>query len=162
VGRGALADGVAGLAIGQGRVAAEAAHARLTGAPVRPAPPRSAVSPQMVKPDFFAALNRVAPPRLPAGGWLSAPEAEMQGTIAVQEFLDEVSRCFSCGSHGCPVLHVCNAEELVLAQHLALTRVSTRAPADPQSDECPPCAAPRLGLTVACVSALRLPVRCSS
>lgn len=111
--------GVAGMAIRQGREAAEAAHARLSGVPITPAPERFLISSERVKPDFFAEVRRVVPPRLPAGEWLTAPEAEIQGTITEQEFLEEVSRCFSCGlCYGCEQCFMyCNADGVVRLQH---------------------------------------------
>ena len=115
VGGDARGLGVAGLAIGQGRQAAEAAHARLRGLTPQPALPFAPVSSDMVKPDFFAARSPAAPPQRPPGEWLAFPEAELRGTISEEEFLQEVSRCFSCGlCFGCEQCFMyCNAEGLI-------------------------------------------------
>jgi formate dehydrogenase major subunit len=97
-----LGLGIASQAIGQGRQAAEAVHARLQAMPA-PATPRKPPLPKgAVKPDFYAAHAPVAPPRRPADTWRADPEAELQGTISEAEFLGEVGRCFSCGlCYGC-------------------------------------------------------------
>jgi len=97
-----LGIGVAGLAIGQGRRAAEAAHARLRGLESWTDPQRPAVSSATVKADFFPEIERVPSERKPAREWLAFPDEEIQGTISEQQFLQEVSRCFSCGDcFGC-------------------------------------------------------------
>ncbi len=113
--------GVAGSAIGQGRLAAEAVHARLRGLAGPPAPRPAPISSDTVKPDFFAGLEPVAPPRAPAGQWRSAPEAELQGTISEAEFLQEASRCFSCGlCSGCEQCFMyCNAVGITPVEHPA-------------------------------------------
>jgi NADPH-dependent glutamate synthase beta subunit-like oxidoreductase/ferredoxin len=111
--------GLAGLAIGQGREAAEAAHARLAGLPVAPVRERAPVSSGMVTLDFVEAIQRAAPPRLPPGEWLTDPDAEIQGTITEEEFLQEVSRCLSCGyCYGCEQCFMyCNADAIVPSRH---------------------------------------------
>lgn len=98
----ARGPGVAGLAIRQGREAAEAAHARLRGLAVAPTPLGEPVSSDMVKPAFHPEARPVVPPERPQNEWLAFPDAELRGTIGETAFLQEVARCFSCGScYGC-------------------------------------------------------------
>lgn len=113
--------GVAGSAIGHGRLAAEAVHAHLRGLATPPAPRPAPISSDTVKPEFFAGLERVTPPRAPAGHWRVSPEAELQGTISEAEFLQEASRCFSCGlCFGCEQCFMyCNAEGVTPLEHPA-------------------------------------------
>jgi formate dehydrogenase major subunit len=107
--------GVAGMAIGQGRQAAEAAHARLRGRTTPLPPQRIPVLNNMVKSDFYAGSSPVAPPRRPPEAWLVSPQSELQGSISEEEFQQEASRCFSCGlCYGCEQCFMyCNAEGLV-------------------------------------------------
>lgn len=107
--------GVAGLAIGQGRQAAESVDCQLRGVPV-PAPRGpAAVTSDMVKLDFFAGRHPVTPPERPPEEWLLLPEAELRGTISAEEFLQEAERCVSCGlCSGCEQCFMfCNAEGIV-------------------------------------------------
>ena len=107
-----LGLGVAGLAIRQGREAAEAVHNRLVGLPAPAARQQHAVASSAVKPDFYDERERVALPRRPVAERIASPEAEIQGTISEQEFLREAARCFSCGlCYGCERCFMyCNAE----------------------------------------------------
>lgn len=116
-----LGIGVAGLAIGQGRRAAEAADARLRGLESCTAPRRPTLSSTAVKADFFPEIERVPSERKPAREWLAFPDEEIQGTISEQQFLQEVSRCFSCGDcFGCEQCFMyCNAHGLVRLEHVA-------------------------------------------
>jgi len=98
----ARGPGVAGLAIRQGREAAEAAHARLRGLAIPPEPVCDPVSSGMLKPAFYPGAPPVVPPERPRDEWLAFPEAELRGTISEAAFLQEAARCFSCGScYGC-------------------------------------------------------------
>lgn len=89
--------GLAGIAVAQGRRAAEAVHARLRGlaAPGDTASPP--VSSPRVKPDFYTPVKPLGPPRRPSDEWLSRPDDEIEETISEAQFLEEVARCFSCG-----------------------------------------------------------------
>lgn len=92
-----LGLGVASLAIAQGRMAAEAAHARLRGlAPAQPGPSEP-ISASRVKLDYYRAVAPTEPPRRPPDEWLARPDDEITGTISESQFLDEVGRCLSCG-----------------------------------------------------------------
>lgn len=111
--------GVAGSAISQGRQAAEAVDARLRGVPVPAVAQRDPVSSDMVKSDFYPESHPVVPPERPSEQWLEYPDEEPRGTITEEEFLREVSRCFSCGlCYGCEQCFMfCNAEGLVKLKH---------------------------------------------
>jgi NADPH-dependent glutamate synthase beta subunit-like oxidoreductase/Pyruvate/2-oxoacid:ferredoxin oxidoreductase delta subunit len=104
--------GIAGRAIGQGRQAAEALHARLQGVDERPSNQGPPLPTHAVKPDFYADRPPVAPARRPADQWLTAPDSELQDTITEAAFLQEVARCFSCGlCYGCEQCFMyCNAD----------------------------------------------------
>jgi NADPH-dependent glutamate synthase beta subunit-like oxidoreductase/ferredoxin len=108
----ALGPGIAAMAIAQGRQAAEAVHARLRGLP-RPtgATPGPVASPAIVKADYYVAKERVSLPSLTVDARLARPDAEVDQTLGEEAFLDEVTRCFSCGlCFGCEhCFTYCNA-----------------------------------------------------
>lgn len=110
--------GLAGIAIRQGREAAEAAHARLRGLTTPPADQRPSVDGQ-VKTDFYAGRAPVSLPQRPAKTWLAQPDTEIRQTITETEFLQEVSRCLSCGlCFGCEQCFMyCNNEGVVRLEH---------------------------------------------
>ncbi len=107
----ALGPGIAGLAIAQGRQAAEAVHRQLRGLPAQ-SNSTSAVAPRAsAKPDRYPAMPRSTSPYKAVVARLAQPDMEVQQTIGETAFLDEVSRCFSCGScFGCEQCFMfCNA-----------------------------------------------------
>ena len=86
------------MAIAQGRQAAEAVHRRLRGlGSDASAERRVKVAPGDVKPQFYPERAPVVPPTASIEERLSAPEREAVDTIDEEQFLAEVSRCFSCG-----------------------------------------------------------------
>jgi NADPH-dependent glutamate synthase beta subunit-like oxidoreductase/ferredoxin len=90
--------GIASRAIAQGRLAAEAAHARLRGeAPPLPAQARRVVDPASIKPDYYEARPRSATPRRPKEQWLAEPDVEIDQTLSREQAALEASRCMSCG-----------------------------------------------------------------
>lgn len=90
--------GIAGMAIAQGRQAAEAVHRRLRRIEhVGPADRRGQLAPGDVKPQFFPERAPVVPPASTVEERLAEPERESVGTIDEEQFLAEVARCFSCG-----------------------------------------------------------------
>ena len=107
----AMGPGVAGLAIAQGRIAAEAAHRQLRGLPEESISARTVGECASAKPDFYPAATRSTSPYHSVASRLATPDMEVQQTISETVFLDEVSRCFSCGScFGCEQCHMfCNA-----------------------------------------------------
>ncbi|MBW2385075.1 MAG: FAD-dependent oxidoreductase [Deltaproteobacteria bacterium] len=97
-----LGLGVAGTAIGTGRRASEAVHARLRGLlePALDPPDPIAVGP--AKLDHYAERPRAAPQALPASARLQQPDAEIHLGLSEEQFLEEASRCLSCGQcFGC-------------------------------------------------------------
>lgn len=107
----AVTVGIAGAAIRQGRSAAEALHARLSGVRVPAASAQPLVLSGAVKRDFYAGGARVARIHQSAAVLLAQPELEVEETISVAQFLHEAERCLSCGScFGCEQCFTyCNA-----------------------------------------------------
>jgi len=107
-----LGLGVASLAIGQGRVAAETAHAQLRGVVSEPAADPSPIALDLAHRDRYDAAETATPPRRPVAERLAQADAEIVGRIDQQAFLAEVARCFSCGlCFGCQNCQMyCNAE----------------------------------------------------
>ena len=95
-----LGLGIAGNAIVQGRNAAEALDARLRGLQELnvPAPVRASISSGKINFDHKPQSVAVQPPKLAGNERVGKGEAEVTGTITEQQFLNEVERCFSCGS----------------------------------------------------------------
>lgn len=89
--------GVASLAIGHGRVAAETAHARLRGLP---SPLNSGTTSKTVKPavklGFYDDKERVQASHVDVEDRLQHPELEVSLAISEDQFLEESSRCLSC------------------------------------------------------------------
>lgn len=117
----AIGPGIAGLAIAQGRQAAEAVHAQLRALPA-PSASRSDAGPSpSPKPDYYPAMPRSTSPYRAVASRLAQPDMEVQQTISERAFLDEVSRCFSCGScFGCEQCYMfCNAGGFSKLQEVA-------------------------------------------
>lgn len=111
VGGDALGPGIAGLAIAQGRQAAEALHRQLRGLPAHSMSTSAVAASASAKPDYYPAMRRSTSPYNAVASRLAQPDLEVQQTISERAFLDEVSRCFSCGScFGCEQCFMfCNA-----------------------------------------------------
>ena len=107
----ALGPGIAGLAIAQGRQAAEAVHRQLRGLPAPSISTSAVAASASAKPDYYPAMPRAISPYREVASRLAQPDMEVQQTISERTFLDEVSRCFSCGScFGCEQCFMfCNA-----------------------------------------------------
>jgi Pyruvate/2-oxoacid:ferredoxin oxidoreductase delta subunit len=104
VGGDAVNPGIAGQAIIQGRHAAEALHARLRGLPaeLRSEPGFPEIRADRVRLASKVESMAVHAPRLAAGERVASGMAEVEKSINESQFLDEVERCFSCGScFGC-------------------------------------------------------------
>ena len=95
-----LSIGFAGNAIVQGRTAAEALHARLRGIQLTdlPVEDRSSIGPTKIKFDSKPNSSAVRSAKLPSDDRVEKGEAEVVSTISEHQFLQEVERCFSCGS----------------------------------------------------------------
>ena len=89
--------GLATVAIGQGRYAAEAVHAVLRGME----PPKKEflthLQKERLKMDFYEPKPRVEKGHMPVEEWLKRPDDEIARGISSDEFFHEISRCFSCG-----------------------------------------------------------------
>lgn len=111
----ALGLGIAGVAITQGRQAAEAAHAMLTDARRPAAQPPARVAGSEVRHDFYASRARVRVAERPVAERIAQANLEVHGTIGEDAFLEEVERCFSCGQcHGCQNCYMfCNKGNFV-------------------------------------------------
>ena len=97
-----IGAGLAGVAIAQGRRAAETAHAHLTGLDPPPAQPRQQIGSEALRLDRYESRPAVTPDRLPVALALTDQEAEVNYGITEAQFLAEVERCLSCGScFGC-------------------------------------------------------------
>ena len=96
--------GIAGSAIVQGRFAAERLHADLSGAPPETAGVRAdnGSAANRILADTKPLQNAVKPTRVSGDERLLDPASEVNATITEAQFLQEVERCFSCGScFGC-------------------------------------------------------------
>ncbi len=92
-----LGLGLATVAIGHGRHAAEVVHAVLRS--MEP-PHKEWLSPlqkERIKLDFYEAKPRVEKGHMPVEEWLKRPDEEIARGISPVEFFQEISRCFSCG-----------------------------------------------------------------
>jgi Pyruvate/2-oxoacid:ferredoxin oxidoreductase delta subunit len=96
--------GIAGSAIVQGRFAAERLHADLSGAPPETAGLKAdnGSAANRILPGTKPLQNAVKPTRVSGDERLLDPVSEVNATITEAQFLQEVERCFSCGScFGC-------------------------------------------------------------
>ena len=126
----ALGLGIAGMAIAQGRQAAEDVHAQLRGLELPRTSQRPAVSERTIKSEYHPEKKPVTPHQRPVEERLAEPNMEVHETITRTEFLEEVSRCFSCGlCYGCENCFMyCNAggftrlEQVEPGAYFALSR----------------------------------------
>jgi dissimilatory sulfite reductase flavoprotein subunit len=89
--------GLATIAIYQGRRAAETIHAALRGLEPPRKESRPAIAPERLKLDAYDAKPRAERATMAPADRLADPDAEVDGGITRNQFLDEVSRCLSCG-----------------------------------------------------------------
>lgn len=93
-----LGPGIASRAIGQGRRAAESAHAQFRGlAGPRSKQASAEILRGSVRTDFYAERQRSPASRLPEGEWLSRPNTEIDATLGDRQASEEAARCLSCG-----------------------------------------------------------------
>jgi NADPH-dependent glutamate synthase beta subunit-like oxidoreductase/ferredoxin len=130
----ALRLGSASMAIGQGRRAAEAAHARLRKLPLPAVSPGMPVTGDAIRPEYHAAKARSNAPWRAAPARLLEPDLEAQETMSEAAFLQEACRCFCCGScYGCEHCFMyCNAGAF---SRLSEPRAGTYFSLDPDSCE---------------------------
>jgi len=94
--------GIGSMAIGQGRLAAEQADARMRGLPCPTSAAEAPVAAARIRTDYYPPIERAQLPRRPVDEWLAHADEEIAATVGEQDFLREVSRCFSCGQcFGC-------------------------------------------------------------
>jgi ferredoxin len=98
-----LGASIAGMAIAQGRQAAESVHAMLTSeAPPVVGAERKGGPARDIAADFYSERSAAEIPEQPVTDRLAQPDLEVHETLSRAAFLQEVERCFSCGQcHGC-------------------------------------------------------------
>ncbi|MDP2322207.1 MAG: FAD-dependent oxidoreductase [Acidobacteriota bacterium] len=135
--------GIAAEAIVQGRFAAEALHARFRGLPPKPRLDgvRRPIGPEGILEEFYDRKPAVHPARLPPLARLGSPGAEVTAGIGEREFLDEASRCFSCGAcFGCRQCEMyCTAHCFTTLDDAGLGRYFSLSP--DACEECGKCVA---------------------
>lgn len=94
----ALQAGIASQAIFQGRLAAERVHAKLSNVAPLPLNHEEPIRHKKLRLDYYEKKTRLTAPERPVERWLAEPMSEVRLTISEVSFLDEVSRCLSCGS----------------------------------------------------------------
>jgi len=93
-----LGPGIASRAVGQGRFAAESAHAELRGLPPPSLQPQCPPLMQgSVKVDYYEERQRAPTLRRPETDWLADPDAEIDLTLSYEQAREEAARCMSCG-----------------------------------------------------------------
>jgi dissimilatory sulfite reductase flavoprotein subunit len=95
----ALNLGLATIAVGQGREAAEQVHAELSGTPLQNAVLKLASKERMKLelPDIYPVKDQIKSAHRPKEEWLDKPEEEIALGIDNEQFLGEITRCLSCG-----------------------------------------------------------------
>ncbi len=92
-----LSLGLATIAIGQGRRAAESIHSALSGEPLPAADARPEIGPDRILKDFYDPKPPAERKILSAEERLARPLDEVDLGISREQVLEEVTRCFSCG-----------------------------------------------------------------
>jgi len=87
--------GIASIAIGQGRFAAEAIDARFRGKELRKPEPAPAIGADKVKLDWYQPAERHERQHLPVAD--RDMDTEIEQGLSEEEFLAEAKRCMSCG-----------------------------------------------------------------
>lgn len=89
-------------AVGQGRRAAEALHAQLRGFSPPIPDRRDPVRSHAMHLDYYPTQVPAETVSRPTNEWLANPTLEIHGGLTLDQFLQETSRCLSCGScFGC-------------------------------------------------------------
>jgi NADPH-dependent glutamate synthase beta subunit-like oxidoreductase len=92
--------GLATIAVGQGRLAAEAIHAELRGSQPPGEDRRPVVGKDRIKMEVVDVYPNKQPAERahrPVEEWLTKPDDEIDLGITAQQFQEELTRCFSCG-----------------------------------------------------------------
>jgi NADPH-dependent glutamate synthase beta subunit-like oxidoreductase/Pyruvate/2-oxoacid:ferredoxin oxidoreductase delta subunit len=94
--------GLATISIGQGRKAALSMHAALRGEEPRQDPHGPDIGPDRIKLDYYDPKPRAERSVLSPEERLANPTREIDSGVTDEQALEEVTRCFSCGScFGC-------------------------------------------------------------
>ncbi len=93
----ALDLGLATIAVGQGRAAAEALDAELRGVKLPKVAELPVIGQDRVRHDLYDAKERAQRAHRPQEEWLSQAEKEIDLGITSVQFLEEATRCYSCG-----------------------------------------------------------------
>jgi len=93
----ALNLGLATIAVGQGRVAAEALDAELRGKELPRQGEMPTVGKDRVRHDLYDPKERAERSHRPRSEWLEKPDEEIDRGINQDQFIEEASRCYSCG-----------------------------------------------------------------
>ncbi|MBW2277346.1 MAG: FAD-dependent oxidoreductase [Deltaproteobacteria bacterium] len=92
--------GLATIAVGQGRMAAEAIHAELRGSDAPPDDLRPPIGKERIKmeaEDVYPTSKPAERSHRPVEEWLTKADDEIDLGITAQQFEEELKRCFSCG-----------------------------------------------------------------
>ena len=89
--------GLATIAIGQGRTAAESIHAALRGETLGEPPAQPKIPATKLKLDFYEGKPREQRGAVPAAERLANPHGEIDLGITKEQVVAEASRCMSCG-----------------------------------------------------------------
>jgi NADPH-dependent glutamate synthase beta subunit-like oxidoreductase/Pyruvate/2-oxoacid:ferredoxin oxidoreductase delta subunit len=94
----ALELGLVTIAIAQGRAAAEAIHAHLTGVPIAPKPQETIILREKMYTTWFQPVTRaIAAPAIPVDDRLANPDKEVEYGLTRDAAVEETKRCMSCG-----------------------------------------------------------------
>lgn len=106
-----LGLGIAGEAIVQGRIAAEAIHSRLYGIEAPPDGSENVVQSDQLWLGYYPDVPRVNLPEVPVESRITSLKTELHATLDEDAFFMEASRCMSCGAcFGCTNCFMfCNA-----------------------------------------------------
>jgi len=89
--------GLATIAIGQGRTAADSIHATLRGQELADPAPAPKIPSTRLKMDFYDAKPRAQRGALAPADRFANPHAEIDRGITKEQLIEEASRCMSCG-----------------------------------------------------------------
>ena len=92
-----LGLGLATVAVGQGRQAAEFVDAALRGTTPPQKDTRPPVPVERINLEFYESKPRADNAHRPVEEWLAHPDDEIANNLSLEEFSTEITRCFSCG-----------------------------------------------------------------
>ncbi len=93
---------IAATAVGHGNRAAQTVHHKLRGLELPKKWDYPEIKAERIKLETYDAKERVEPTHRPVDEWLSKPDDEITQAITTDQFIEEATRCFSCGQcFGC-------------------------------------------------------------